>query len=97
MPTDEENNAATPQYITSNDLIGVKIPTFSWDEPALPQTFKKFRRYCEILLSTPTYSRKTGKEQVSYILIWLGPQGVEIYDSWNLSEADQLGKTFDLS
>ena len=28
MPTDEENNAATPQYITSNDLIGVKIPTF---------------------------------------------------------------------
>ena len=63
MPTEEENNAATPQYITSNDLIGVKIPTFSWDEPDLPQAFKKFRRYCEILLSTPTYSRKTGKEQ----------------------------------
>ena len=89
MPTDEENNAATPQYITSNDLIGVKIPTFSWDEPDLPQALKKFRRYCKILLSTPTYSRKTGKEQVSYILLWLGPQGVEIYDSWNLSEADQ--------
>ena len=89
MPTDEENNAATPQYITSNDLIGVKIPTFSWDEPDLPQAFKKLRRYCEILLSTPTYSRKSGKEQVSYILLWLGPQGVEIYDSWNLSETDQ--------
>ena len=68
MPTDEENNAATPQYITSNDLIGVKIPTFSWDEPDLPQAFKKFRRYCEILLSTPTYSRKTGKEQVSLVM-----------------------------
>ena len=26
---------------------------------------------------------------MSYILLWLGPQGVEIYDSWNLSEADQ--------
>ena len=62
MPTDEENNAAIPQYITSNDLIGVKIPTFSWDEPDLPQAFKKFRKYWEILLSTPTYSRKTGKE-----------------------------------
>ena len=89
MLTEEENNAATSQYITSNDLISVKISTFSWDEFDLSQAFRKYWRYCEILLATPTYSQKSRNEQVSYILLWLGPQGVEIFHSWTLSESDQ--------
>ena len=91
MPTDAQQAAAAPgpQYIVSNDLIGITPPNFSWDEPDLPQAFHKFKRYCEILLSTPTYANKTDKVIVSYILLWLGPQGVEIYDSWSLPNDDQ--------
>ena len=75
------------QYV--NSLVGVKPPIFDWDSTDLPQVFKKFRRYCEILLKTPSYATQEGKELVNYILLWMGPQGVEIFDNWTLSEADK--------
>ena len=68
------------QIVYSNDLAGVKIPTFDWEDPQVTQ-FKKFRRYCELILSTPTYSSRPGGEKVNYILLWLGPQGAEVYES----------------
>ena len=52
----------------------------------LSRNFGGIVRYCS---PHPLIHDKSGKEQVNYILLWLGPQGVEIYDSWNLSETDQ--------
>ena len=84
------NVAPMPQPIVFNDLAGVRPPSFSWSDDDLASSFKKFCRYCELMLSTPTYSNRSDAEKVNYILLWLGPQGVEIYDSWTHLSEEQL-------
>ena len=81
--------STTTTVVYTNDLQGIKIPSFEWDSPELVQQFRSFRRYCELLLSTPTYSSKTPEEVVNYILLWMGPQAVEIYDNWSHLTDDQ--------
>ena len=83
-----------PSSLVYNDLAGIKPPTFSWDDEDLGNSFKKFRRYCDLMLSTPTYANRPKAEKVNYILLWLGPQGLEIYDSWtNLSDQQLQDQT----
>ena len=72
----------TATYVMAgNDMMGVKPPSFDWDTPDLSKRFKTFKRYCEIILSTPTYATKTPKERVNYILLWMGPNAVDIFDN----------------
>ena len=69
-----------------------KAPTFNWENTTstLPQQLKSFKRYCELLLSTTAHAKKTKKEKVSHILLWMGPQGVEIFDNFtSLSDDDK--------
>ena len=91
--SDGEGDSATgesPTCVCSNDLLGIQPPTFDWQVTNLPHAFKGFKRYCEIILSTPTYARKKGPEVVNYILLWIGPQAVEIFDNWtHLSDAQR--------
>ena len=62
MAPPEENlqNQPVPQIprqtVVFNDLAGVKAPEFDWHSDDLPGTFKKFKRYCQLMLSTPTYA-----------------------------------------
>ena len=58
------------------------ICLIDWESENLPKQFRSFKRYCELILSTPTYASQTGKEVAKYILLWMGPQAVEIYDNW---------------
>jgi hypothetical protein len=77
------------QIIYSSDLNTVKPP--NWESNDSVQEFRKFRRYCEIILSTPLYTSRTGSQIVTDILLWLGPQGVEIFD--NMSNLSEKNKT----
>ena len=74
---------ATPTIVYSNDLQGIKAPNFNRDAPDLTRHFNTFKRYCELILSTPTYASKPGKETVNFMLLWMGPQAVEIFDNWS--------------
>ena len=62
---------ATPMYYVANDLAGVKPPSFDWDSSNLAQTFKAFKRYCEIVLATPMYANSTNKEVVTVNPLYL--------------------------
>ena len=42
------------------------------------------------MLSAPTYANCSNAEKVNYILLWFGPQGLEIYDSWTHLSDQQL-------
>ena len=89
-PITNATSSSTTTIIYASDLQGIKPPSFNWDAVDLPQQFRSFKRYCELVLSTPTYSNKSGKEIVNYILLWMGPQAVEIFDSWsNLSDTQK--------
>ena len=85
----ESNQAASVQYVHTNDLTGIKPPSFNWDSDDLPQQFRTFKRYCELLLSTPTYSGKQDSDIVNYILLWLGPNALEVYDNWTHLTSEQ--------
>ena len=75
------------QVNVSSDLLGIKPPSFDcWHDDNLPQKFKSFRRYCELIFSTPAYSSKPNSELVKYILLWMGPQAIELFDNWTLTE-----------
>lgn len=73
--------ATTTYFMAGNDMLGVKPPTFDWEATDLTKQFKSFRRYCGLLLSTPTYATKSPAEVVNYILLWMGPQALDIYDN----------------
>ena len=91
--TDPSNSSSSATGSTTivytNDLQGIKPPNFDWDSSELVQQFRSFRRYCELLLSTPTYASKTPKQIVNYILLWMGPQAVEVFDNWSHLTDDQ--------
>ena len=81
---------STPEAAQVNvrsDLLGIKPPSFDcWHDDNLPQKFKSFRRYCELIFSTPAYSSKPNSELVKYILVSMGPQAIELFDNWTLTE-----------
>ena len=81
MSNNDEGTATTTFVITGNELSGIKPPSFDWEAPDLTKQFKTFRRYCELVLQTPTYAAKAPKEVVNFILLWMGPQAVEIFDN----------------
>ena len=87
--SDSGNNQARPGGISgttmifANDLQGIKPPSFNWDSSDLSNHFNTFKRYCQLMLSTPTYASKSDKEVVNYILLWMGPQAVEVFDNWS--------------
>lgn len=73
-------------YVQGGDLSGIKPPAFNWDKP---EDFKKFKRYCELVLSTPAYSVKKPEEKVNYILLWMGPESLDVFDNLTLSDEDK--------
>ena len=95
MAPPEENvqNQPVPQIpqqtVIFNDIADLKAPEFDWHSDDLPG-HPRNSRYCQLMLSTPTYASRSPMERVNYILLWLGPQGVEIFDSWTHVTPEQL-------
>ncbi|CAM1325938.1 Uncharacterised protein r2_g3487 [Pycnogonum litorale] len=71
---------ATSGTYIYNDLVGIKTPSFDWDGDDYPRQFRSFKRYAELILSTDAYSGKKGEEVVRHILLWMGPEAVDIFD-----------------
>ena len=41
----------------------------------------KFKQDCNLIFDQ-AFSRKTEKEQASFILLWIGRQDLDMYNSW---------------
>ena len=74
------------------ELAGLPIPTMDWHSPDLPQAFKKIKARCELYFSGPL-KEISEEEQISYVLIWSGDDGIELLSTWALSAAEK--KKFD--
>ena len=61
-------------------MAGFSVPSMKWESDNLPQEFASFSQYCELVFDGP-YSSKSEKEQCSYLLLWIGRPGVDIYNS----------------
>jgi hypothetical protein len=69
-------------------LSGLPIPSMDWHSPDAAQAFKKFKARCQLYFNGPL-KEKTEEEQVSYLLIWSGDDGIELVSTWGLSAGDK--------
>ena len=70
------------------ELIGVPIPSLDWKAQNLPEVFRKFKQTCEFIFSGPL-AEKSEEVKVQYLMLWVGEEGRDIREGWNLSAGDK--------
>ena len=63
-------------------------PKMDWEATNLPDELARFKQYCSLIFTGP-FADLSDKERVSYILLWIDRQGVDIYNSWSLPDSDK--------
>jgi hypothetical protein len=79
------------------ELTGIAPLSIDWQSSNLPEAFEKIERHAKLMFMGPLKG-KSEPEQISYLLLWAGDRGREIYSTWtDLSEEDakKLEKYFD--
>ena len=66
---------------------GFKTPEMNWDATDLRDELARFKQYCDLIFSGP-FAKKSPKEQATFILLWIGRQGLETYNSWTWEQAE---------
>ena len=61
-------------------------PQMDWENNDSILAISKFRQKCELIFKS-ILKEADGEEQVSYILLWVGEQGIDIYNSWTFVDA----------
>ena len=68
-----------------SDLVGFEPPKMDWTTvPDLTTRFKRFRQKCELLFEGPLKSRAP-EQKCSYLLLWAGDYGLDLYNTWSLT------------
>ena len=57
----------------------------NWSSGDLPTTFHNFRQYCELIFSGPL-SDKDEATRVTYVLLWVGQEGLRMYNTWVITD-----------
>ena len=80
---------------------GFKTPCMDWESDNLPDEMARFKQYSSLIFDGP-FAKKSDKERSSYILLWIGQTGVNIYNSitWENEEdkfkPDKIWEAFEL-
>lgn len=70
------------------DLTGVPTPKMDWDSQNLLETFRKFRQHVELIFAG-ALADKDEKIKVTYLLLWVGERGREIFNTMTLSAEER--------
>lgn len=70
------------------DISGVPSPHMDWDAKNLPEAWRKFKLHVGLMFSGPL-KRKGEDERCSYLLLWVGEKGRDIYNTWTLTEDER--------
>ncbi|KAK3719566.1 hypothetical protein QZH41_006864 [Actinostola sp. cb2023] len=70
---------------------GFTPPSMNWEATDITDEFARFKQYCNLVFDGP-YSKKSAIEKSSYILLWIGRQGVDIYNSFVWDNEDDKTK-----
>ena len=62
-------------------------PSINWSSPNLKSEWRKFKRHCELMFSGPL-SGKSDAAKCSYLLIWTGEKGQDVFSTWTLTDAE---------
>ena len=70
-------------------LVGFEVPKMDLTPGSdLLTRFKRFRQKCELLLDGPLKSRD-GTQKCKYVLLWSGDYGLDLFNTWTLTEEQQ--------
>ena len=67
------------------DLTGIPIPRMNWDSANFLEEFKKFRQHVELILKG-ALAEKEESVKVTYVLLWVGEKGREIFNTLPLTD-----------
>ena len=70
---------------SGGELSGIRPPIMDWSQNDLPSAFREFRLYCELIFKGPL-SEKSAEAKVTYILLWIGQEGIRVFESWGLAD-----------
>ena len=73
------------------DLNGIPPPVMNWKASNLPEQWEKFQLHVELIFSGPL-KNKNEPEKVSYLLLWIGEEGRQIYKTWTGISQTDAGK-----
>ena len=62
-------------------------PQMNWDAPDPVIAFGRFKQKCQLLFKS-VLKVTDDEEKVSYILLWSGEKGLDMYNSWTFMIED---------
>ncbi|XP_062610827.1 uncharacterized protein K02A2.6-like [Saccostrea cucullata] len=66
------------------DLTGIPTPCMDWTSTNLVDSWKKFQQHVQLIFDGPL-KEKDETVKISYLLIWVGDKGCDVYNTWTLS------------
>ena len=66
-------------------------PQMNWDAPDPVNAFGKFKQKCQLMFKR-VLKDTDDEEKVSYILLWSGEKGLDMYNSWTFEKEDDRKK-----
>ena len=66
-------------------------PQMDWDAPDPITAFTRFKQKCQLMFSS-VLKGTDDEEKVSYILLWSGEKGLDIYNSWAFTKEEDRKK-----
>ena len=66
-------------------------PQMNWDAPDPVNAFGKFEQKCQLMFKS-VLEDTDDEEKVSYILLWSGEKGLDMYNSWAFEKEDDRKK-----
>ena len=66
-------------------------PQMDWNAPDPITAFAKFKQKCQLMFSS-VLKDTDDEEKVSYILLWSGEKGLDIYNSWTFTKQEDKKK-----
>ena len=73
---------------TATSLASLQM---NWDAPDPINAFPRFKQKCELMFSS-VLKDADDEENVSYILLWSGEKGLDIYNSWAFTKMEDRTK-----
>ncbi|KAI2650666.1 Retrovirus-related Pol polyprotein from transposon 17.6 [Labeo rohita] len=67
------------------EMYGIQAPRMDWTSANLPEERRRFKQQAELMISGPLREKRE-PEKCSYLLLWIGEKGLDIYNTWSLSE-----------
>ena len=66
-------------------------PQMNWDAPDPITAFARFKQKCQLMFSS-VLKDADDEEKASYILLWSGEKGLDIYNSWTFRKEEDRKK-----